>query len=331
MEKLISIQHLRGLAVLGVVVFHALQWEWIPFEPGQAGVELFFVISGFVMWFTTASRTQAPGDFLLRRAVRVVPLYWLSSLTALEIVLIAPGAIPNIIPDPAHIALSLAFIPHLDPNGGPFPLLNPGWTLNYEAFFYGVFAACLAVPERWRAQAVTVVMACVFLFGAKILTWTYFFGANAEMLVFVAGIWLAKAYEARVLPARGTSMALIGLGLAMLAILTALTYRPAIWRPMLFGGPALLIAIGWLGLAASAKGIPSWPWMQRLGDASYSIYLMHTLTAPAVAKLALDQPWIFVPLDVAVGLGAGLVCHSLVERPLNRCAKALLRRRAEAF
>ena len=99
MGKLVSIQHLRGLAVFSVVVFHALQWEWIPFEPGQFGVELFFIISGFVMWFTTAGRETAPLAFMARRAARVVPLYWLASLTALTVVLIRPGAIPNVIPE----------------------------------------------------------------------------------------------------------------------------------------------------------------------------------------------------------------------------------------
>ena len=70
-----------------------------------------------------------------------------------------------------------------------------------------------------------------------------------------------------------------------------------------------------LSLAADKKGIWSLPWLQRLGDASYAIYLGHTLTAPAVAKLCLGNPWLFVPLDVAVGIGTGLVGHSLVESP----------------
>jgi len=325
MGKLVSIQHLRGLAVFSVVVFHALQWEWIPFEPGQFGVELFFVISGFVMWITTAGHAPAPTAFLARRAARVIPLYWLVSLTALAVVLIRPGAIPNVIPDPLHVVLSLAFIPHLDPKGGPFPLLNPGWTLNYEAFFYLVFAACLTVPLRWRAQAVTAIMLAVFLFGARIMTWTYFFGANAEMLVFVSGVWLAKAWQAEALPGRGTGMTLVALGVVILTVLTALIYRPAIWRPLLFGGPALLIAIGWLAMAADKKGVPAWPWLQKLGDASYAIYLSHTLTAPAVAKLCLHQPWLFIPLDVATGLGGGLLCHALAEKPLIRWAKALVK------
>jgi len=326
-EKLEAIQHLRAVAVLGVVVFHALQWVTIPFEPGQAGVELFFIISGFVMWITTSGRNQTPLAFLARRVARVVPLYWLLSLTALTIVLIWPGAIPNVIPDTRHVILSLLFIPHLDPNGAPFPLLNPGWTLNYEAIFYLVFAACLLAPERWRAQAATLIMLCIFLFGATVMTWTYYLGANAQMLVFVAGIWLAKAWQSRMIPDRNTGLVLIALGVIILGILTAMIYRPALFRPLLFGVPALLIAVGWLAVAASKQGVPQWPWLSRIGDASYSIYLVHTLTAPAVAEFFLGQPWIFIPLNVVVGVGTGLICHRLVETPLTRWARRLVARR----
>ncbi len=326
MDRLVSIQHLRGVAILGVVVFHALQWAWIPFEPGQAGVELFFAVSGFVMWHTTAGGQTRPAAFWARRAARVVPLYWLATLTALSVVLIWPGAIPNVVPGLWHVLLSLAFIPHPDPNGNPFPLLNPGWTLVYEAFFYLIFGACLLVPERRRAGAITAIMACVFLFGAVVVQRLYYYGANAEMLIFVAGIWLAKAWRAKTLPSRGTGMFMIAIGFIVLGVLTALVYRPQLWRPVLFGVPAVLIMLGWLAVAADKKGIPELPWLKRIGDASYSIYLFHTLTAPAVAKLFLHQPWIFVPLDVAVSLGTGLVCHALVEKPLTRWSRTLLAR-----
>ncbi len=319
MPRLVSIQHLRGLAILGVVVFHAFQWEWLNFETGSAGVDLFFIVSGFVMWVTTADRAVSPGAFLQRRAARVIPLYWLASLTALAVVLIRPGAIPNVIPDPAHVLLSLAFIPHLDPKGGPFPLLNPGWTLTYEAFFYLVFAAALTAPQRWRPLIVTGVMSAVFWFGYHIWTFAYYVGANAHLLQFAAGIWLAVAWRAKALPSHGAALMLVATGFLLLAVLQAQAYRPGLLRPLELGGPALLIALGWLAAEADPKGgIPAWPWLQRLGDASYAIYLCHTLSAPLVARLVgLDRHWLFIPLDVFVGLGTGFACHSLVERPLT--------------
>lgn len=319
MQRLVSIQHLRGLAILGVVVFHAFQWEWLNFETGSAGVDLFFIISGFVMWVTTADREVTPGQFLKRRAARVAPLYWLASLTALTAVLIWPGSIPNVIPDLKHVLLSLAFIPHLDPKGGPFPLLNPGWTLTYEAFFYLVFAAALTAPQRWRPLIVTAVLGAVFWFGFHIWTFAYYVGANAHLLQFAAGIWLGVAWRAKALPSRGAGLMLIATGFLLLAALQLQGYRPGLLRPLELGGPALLIALGWLAAEADSKrGIPRWKWLQRLGDASYAIYLCHTLSAPMVARLVgLERHWLFIPLDVVVGLGTGLACHTLVEKPLT--------------
>ena len=326
MQRLVSIQHLRGLAVLGVVVFHAFQWEWLNFETGSAGVDLFFIISGFVMWVTTADRPVSPAAFLKRRVARVAPLYWLASLTALALVLIWPGSIPNVIPDLRHVLLSLAFIPHLDPKGGPFPLLNPGWTLTYEAFFYVVFAVLLTAPQRWRPLLLTGVMLLVFWFGFRVWLFAYYIGANAHMLQFAAGVWLGVAWRAKALPSRGAGLMLVATGFLLLAALQLQDYRPGLLRPLELGGPALLIALGWLGAEADPRGgIPTWSGLQRLGNASYTIYLCHTLTAPAVARwVGYDRPWLFVPADVLAGVATGLVCHSLIERPLTRWVRRRL-------
>ena len=320
MGRLISIQHLRGLAVLSVVVFHAFQSEWLDFETGAFGVDLFFIISGFVMWVTTADRPVSPAAFLKRRAIRIVPLYWLVTLAALISVLIWPRWIANVIPEPAHVLMSFAFIPHLDPNGGPFPLVNLGWTLNYEVFFYLVFAAVLTAPQRSRPMILTVVMLCVFWFGFNIWTYAYYLGANAHMLQFAAGVWLGVAWRAGVMPRRGVGLLLIAAAFLMLAALQMRGYHPGLLRPLELGIPALLIALGWLGAEADPKGgIPKWRWLQRLGDASYAVYLCHTFSAPLVAHVfGLERQWLFIPLDIVAGLGLGLVCHAWVEKPVTR-------------
>lgn len=328
MRRLVSIQHLRGLAALSVVVFHAFQSMFIKLETGAYGVDLFFIISGFVMWVTTADRTVSPGAFLKRRVVRVAPLYWLVTTFALITVLIWPGWIANVIPDPAHVLMSYAFIPHLDPKGGPFPLLNLGWTLNYEMFFYLVFAAVLTVEQRWRPVILTLVMLGVFWFGFNVWTAAYYVGANAHMLQFAAGVWLGVAWRAKVLPPRWLGLLMIFAGFALLARLQAHDYTPGLMRPLELGAPALLIAAGWLGAEADPKGgIPKLSWMQRLGDASYAIYLCHTFSAPLVLRVVgFERPWLFIPLTVVTGVGTGLACHSLVERPVT----GWLRRRLDA-
>jgi exopolysaccharide production protein ExoZ len=127
------------------------------------------------------------------------------------------------------------------------------------------------------------------------------------------------AWRAKALPSRGAGLMLVGAGFLLLAALQLQGYRPGLLRPLELGGPALLIALGWLGVEADPKGgVPALRPLQRLGDASYAIYLCHTLSAPLVARaVGLERHWLFIPLDVVVGLGAGLACHSLVERPLT--------------
>jgi hypothetical protein len=150
-----SIRTLRGLAALLVVGFHAAEKAGLSFKVGAIGVDLFFVISGFIIWVVTAQRPATPGTFLLNRAIRVVPLYWTITLLVAGLALLVPSLLASRVLDPARLLASLLFIPHLDAAGMPWPLLAPGWTLNHEAFFYLVFAAGLLLPRPARALALT--------------------------------------------------------------------------------------------------------------------------------------------------------------------------------
>ena len=181
---LLSVQALRALAALAVATYHALQWADGGFEVGRAGVDVFFVISGFIMWHVTAGRDVDPGDFLWRRLTRVAPLYWLATLGVLGVALVWPAFLPEVRPGWTHLALSLAFIPHLDPRGLPFPTLPPGWTLDYEALFYLIFAGALP------AVALCAVLGSVFIDDVRMpLDQAIWFGA----IVLVAACSCAKA------------------------------------------------------------------------------------------------------------------------------------------
>src|SRR3984957_156703 len=108
---LLSIQALRALAALAVVAYHALQWDRGGFDVGRAGVDVFFVISGFIMWHVTSGREVVPGAFLWRRITRVAPLYWLATFGVLAVALAWPAFLPEVRPGWRHLALSLAFVP----------------------------------------------------------------------------------------------------------------------------------------------------------------------------------------------------------------------------
>jgi exopolysaccharide production protein ExoZ len=112
MPHFTSIQYLRGLAALMVVAFHTAPGPFALI--GAAGVGIFFVISGFIMWALTSSRQTTASVFLQRRIIRIVPLYWLFTLLLAGAGAIVPAAFSHLQLTTDHLLLSLAFIPHVD-------------------------------------------------------------------------------------------------------------------------------------------------------------------------------------------------------------------------
>ena len=362
MKTLVSIQYLRGLAALAVVVYHVLQWRHGGFETGRAGVDVFFIISGLIMWRITArerpfrhgaNKSAAPpsplcgaggiltrdagegdhevvegaqgrvttGAFLWRRLTRVAPAYWLATLTVGAVALAWPRFLVHVRPTWPHLALSLAFIPHNDPEGLPFPLLAPGWTLNYEAVFYLVFAAGLAVRESRRLWLVTGALAAIAAAGFAYHP-AYTLGANPMMLQFAAGVWLGKLAGDKALPGRAWGAGLLLGGLAIFTGFVITGYVNELWRPLIWGVPALMIVAGAVSLEASGAMV-NWPPLKSLGDASYSLYLWHVPVVALVAHgFAEGRSWLFLPAAVTAAVFAGLASRALVEKP----ALALLRR-----
>jgi len=331
MKTLFSIQYLRGAAALAVVLYHALQWESGGFEVGRAGVDVFFVISGVIMWGITADGAATPRSFLWRRVTRVAPLYWLATLLVAGLAIVWPYFLPEVLLGWRHLALSLAFIPHFDPRGRPFPLLPPGWTLTYEAAFYLVFAAALLVPKRRRAAAITGALCAIVAAGLLLSDPAYILGANPMLLEFAAGVWLGKRLEAGRLPGRRWGLALAGLGVAAYAALEAAGFIDELWRPLLWGVPAAAIVAGALSLEARGATIAS-RWLKTalktLGDASYAIYLVHLPATALVAHtLGYGRPALFIPAALAASLAAGLACRAWVEKPLLRVLRGRGRER----
>lgn len=329
-KPLVSIQYLRAIAVLGVVLFHALQWRGAGFNVGRAGVDLFFVISGVIMWRITAGHERRPGAFLWARLTRVAPLYWLVTLIMAAVAVRWPAFLPNVHPGLGHLLLSLAFTPHLDPRGLPFPLLPPGWTLNYEAIFYLVFALALFAPRRRQAWIVATVLFLIVAAGLILDDPVYILGANPLLWEFAAGIAVAVLAETGAVRGPRGAWALIAVGFAGLAVPATLGLFSELGRPFIWGAPAAVIVCGALALERAGR-VPVWPWLARLGDASYAIYLAHLPAQALVAHtLGAANPWLFVPTALAASLAAGLACHRWVETPLIAWARASASRLAEA-
>jgi exopolysaccharide production protein ExoZ len=321
-----SIQYLRGLAAFGVLAFHAAERAGGAFGVGAAGVDVFFVISGFIMWVVTCRKTPGPGDFLVRRVQRIVPLYWIVTLVVAVTAVAVPAAFPAMQVTPAQLLKSLFFVPHHDSAGLIAPLIIPGWTLNYEMFFYLLFAAGLLAPARlrpWLVSAALVALVAIRPLGdtTNAIWATY---TNPLLLEFGAGVWLGKAWSEDRLPGRRLSWALIAAGLAGFAAtaITGVDVEPA--RVLLWGLPALALVAGAVSLERRGP-IPNWRPLQAVGDASYSLYLIHGLAISAALRalqmVGVTSPVLVFAASIVVGVVAGLAAYQLIEKPMMKLFK----------
>lgn len=266
-----------------VVLFHAMNkasgFEDInstaSFVP--SGVDLFFVISGFIMWVTTATKPITPREFITRRIIRIVPLYWLTTFAMIGCSLI-PGMLATLRVTTAAIVKSLLFIPYdsISFPGHIWPVLEPGWTLNYEMFFYALFTLSLALHRRIRFGAIVGLLCFLtftgFIFGpfrnplAAIYT-------NTLLLEFAAGILIGNLWiNGNLKPGVRISLFAIISGFFMLGL------RQDWLHPL----GALLVVAGVLDPAISALRSRL---LLLLGDASYSIYLTHMFVLGAMGVI----------------------------------------------
>jgi exopolysaccharide production protein ExoZ len=337
MRTLQSVQCLRAVAALMVVLFHALSRRDVPFGIGAAGVDIFFVISGFIMW-TISERETAPGRFLLRRLVRIAPLYWLVTLFMAACAVLAPGKIfPALTVDLNGVLHALAFIPHRDQRGEIFPVLTAGWTLNYEMAFYVLFAACLLLRRAWRLPAMAAVMLALVAAGLAFrptqpaaVTYT-----DPLILEFLAGAVLAEVCRRGLAAPPPVAAGLLLLGSAALVAehLLAVEVSP-LARPLVWGVPALAIVAGAVMLEARGRVVEI-PLLKVVGDASYSVYLLHGLVVSLLFKLMGGADAVlFCAVAVAVSCLVGYASYRLFERPSGAALRRLTERskppRAEA-
>lgn len=318
-----SIQYLRGLAAFGVLIFHAAERAGGHFGVGAAGVDVFFVISGFIMWVVTCRKTPSPGDFLVRRVQRIVPLYWAVTLLAAGVALAIPAAFPNMQVTLDALLKSLFFVPYRDPNGLIAPLIVPGWTLNYEMFFYLLFAMGLLAPARLRAWLVTAALVALvavrpLLDGDNPLVATY---TDPILLEFGAGVWLGKLWSERRLPSARTGWVMAAAGLAGFVAVALAGVDVSTARVLWWGVPALLMVAGAVSIERHGTVPDLWP-LRVIGDASYSLYLVHGLAISAairiLAAVGLTAPALVFAASIVAGVVAGLVTYHLAERPMMK-------------
>lgn len=327
MKEVVGIQVLRGLAAVMVVMFHLAPPVAQAYGIGRfpvgllaSGVDVFFVISGYIMWRTTARPGVRPWPWWRARLIRIVPMYWLALLATLLTFEVHGWAMPTLV----DAVKAFAFIPARNPVSGEFtPFFVPGWTLHYEFFFYAVMAALLFLPRRDLR-----IIAIVLLFGALVALRRFADPSSAVqfrftsplMFEFVGGILIARFSESVDLGRHAVHAGLASLVAAVLfVVLLAWRLYPDGPRVVYFGLPALLLVFGTVCLEpAITRHRPVA--LEAVGDASYSLYLSHTLLM-FVPDWLLDRSGVMAvlprfALSLAVCVVLGIVVYRTIERPL---------------
>jgi len=346
-EKYIGrVQVLRFIAATAVLFAH-LQHEvatrlmpqtgFRPFEAidGGVGVDLFFVISGFIMYHVSARDFGAPGasrNFLTRRYLRIAPLYYAATLLVVAAALAWGEAASSAQPDGRQILMSLLFIPTVDASGQVAPVLKLGWTLNFEVYFYVVFAIALAFPRRIGLTVMAVVLASVVV-AARLLPSApvpIAFWGQPLVLEFLGGVGVALIYRTGVTFGGRAALALIVGGLVLLIALHGLGLNPYLTRAIYHGVPALMIVLAVvLGPFGRSAG-PVQRFLEAGGEASYAIYVMHPFGIRAGALLwqrlgGPEEPWLYIATMMAIVLAGAFAVNILVERPLDKALRNWLR------
>lgn len=330
-KELIAVQYLRAAAVVMVVLHHLLSTNGIEYllvpRLGGFGVEIFFVISGFIMWHTTATADISAAEFWRRRIIRIVPLYWFFLSIVVIVALLLPQLFYSTVVTPKNVLKSFLFIPHyhLVQTNVIAPILIPGWSLNYEMFFYLLFGLAVFVPSRtWRAVILAVQLLGLVLLGrifqptdAVAATYT-----SPELLKFLDGMVLAMIYRAS-----GLNNPRLGFALIVVGVF----FSPLIAVSSVFGMidgfaglSSTFIVAGSLAFEAVVRRAPN-AVFHAVGNASYSIYLSHLFFLRLSELLwrhfalfgssrALDATYIACALTFAVG--GGIAVYYCIERPI---------------
>jgi len=299
------LQVVRLLAAVGIFVYHT---EAFGANTGGecAGVEIFFLISGFLTLYATEGKSVSPGRYLVRRLIRLVPLYWIVTLGTYGLICAKPELSVMSDTKPMHLIQSLLFIPYRSEAGYIVPVCSVGWTLNYEILFTGLFTIGLWAAPRRRAEVTAglaaLIVAAGLVFrpgGAALSTWT-----DPLVLEFVGGMLLERLYMR--LPEKPGKGMRAAAGICAAAAIGWLiwtgTGQTAVHRCLRLGIPAFGLLLSALTVGRGARFAPP---LIQLGNMTYSFYLVEYFTSAAFRML--------VPAGLSQGLrGLALLAGAAV-------------------
>ena len=331
--KLANIQVLRFFAAALVVAGHSgveVSRLYPAFDTslrrcGVAGVDLFFVISGFVMIYTTRCGDLTITQFLTKRIIRIVPLYWLATALMILLMLAVPRGADGLEFDALAVIKSFLFIPFENSRSHEIrPLFQIGWTLNYEMFFYLLFALTLSLGAACQifALGLSFFILTVLQFAvASENVLARFYGAPI-IIEFIFGMTIGWLYlRGSQLPdLAGFALTALGLLIFITGVCTGVSEGND--RAFFWGIPAAIALMAALQMEQQGW-FRAGSVISSLGDSSYALYLSHIFVIKIAALVLVFLGFQSVASGLAVwcifvvaAVTCGILVYRFLEMPL---------------
>jgi exopolysaccharide production protein ExoZ len=321
------LQGLRTYAALPVVLFHTGFTLHGVNKIGIFGVHMFFLLSGYIMAHICTTDRHA---FLRRRLIRIVPSYWAMTLLLYFVAAKFPYLMNATHAVPAELIKSLFFVPFQKSNGLYQPILFVGWTINYEMYFYMLLGiALLIAPRRPLLVASVMLLAiagvCTFFAASNAIARFY---SDPVILEFIFG--LLAYYCVAAFPAGPRDRAkhvwagIVLVSLILLPVIEAFDLLPSLPLVVRFGPLSFLLITASCLLAIAGSDLRV-GLIVLIGDASYTLYLVHPYVEMAIDRIiARRLPWLHIttPLGcviaVASAVAVSIALYLYIEKPMLR-------------
>jgi peptidoglycan/LPS O-acetylase OafA/YrhL len=318
-----NIQILRALAVLMVIAYHSsgliykYGFEFDGFlnigHWGAFGVDVFFVISGYIMAQIDSVKKKSSIEFIKDRVVRVIPVYWMFTFLMITMQFFYPDAFRYIIFSKEQNISSVFFISHL--LGFSYPTIYVGWSLELEMVFYAFFSLCIFIESR----KVKIPVLILTIFVMTII------GIIRPMAVeFLFGVILYYVVKFLNIENKARAILFFPITVSLVSIFSISNASSDIFswsRPLTIGLVALAIVAFSVICMDFRKSIITY-----IGDASYSLYLIQVFSLPIIMKAAskivheIDGGYIFVA-SILFTIFSGIAFHECVEKKIIKVMK----------
>jgi exopolysaccharide production protein ExoZ len=340
---LLNLNALRAFAALCVVFYHITSDAGLDLgiDIGTRGVDIFFVISGFII---TYASSRSADQFFTRRLIRIVPFYWAATLAVFAIAAVLPNLFRSTQPDLVQLLCSLFFIPRETTYAGLFPTLILGWSLNYEMYFYVAFAIALAISARWAPVLCSAIIAAVLIAidasGATHPSITFYTrGLVFEFVFGIAAFYVVRSIGQHrdAMPSRAIGIALLFLIAIVACVVLALIEHGGGYglpRQLSSGVPAFFLVTSMILVeeiyAVSTRNRA----VYLVGESSYILYLIHPYIVYGLLRTVFKHADGYgtativglIVLLLAVATAIAVAIHLVFEKPLMEALRRRLLR-----